>query len=303
MATFSGSEAVASGFRLIKAHPQAVLLWGAVYTLLCWLPGALVMLSIWPDMAALQEASQASGADAREILAMQTKVVGPMLLALPFSLLGMTLIFGAILRAVLTPAETARGYLRLGRPEWMMLLSFATLLVLLWFAMVFVVAILGIAFGLTAVTGEGQSPGGGAVLLGVLAVTAAGAALVWLAVRLSLAPALSFDKAKFQLFESWPLTRGQAGKIFLTYLAVLVIVALIELFLFGGLALVGLVVGWDLSSVFGGLMNGPEYDQVANPARFLIINGALNLLVAIIAYPLSYAPVATIYRSLSRAPA
>lgn len=297
MATFSGSEAVASGFRLIRAHPQAVLLWGAVYTLLCWLPGALAILALWPDMAAFQEAARASDADPAAILAMQVKMIGPMLLALPFSLLGMTLIFGAILRSVLSPQETARGYLRLGRSEWMMLLSFATLLVLLWLALVVVVAVWAIAFGAGT---AGGTPGAGAMLLGVIVFTAAVGVWVWAAVRLSLAPALSFDTGRFQIFEAWSLTRGSAGKIFLTYLAVVLIVFLIELVIFGGLALLGLLVGWDLSSVFGGLMSGPQYDQISNPARFLIINGALNLVVSMVAYPLSYAPVATIYRSLRR---
>jgi hypothetical protein len=154
--------------------------------------------------------------------------------------------------------------------------------------------VLGVLF----VASGAAKGGGGAAIFALLTVVVLGV-MVWAAARLSQAPILSFASGRFQLFESWRMTQGRAGKIVLVHLAVGLIVALIELGLLGGVALVGLASGLDVGALVRPAFGAAQFGDIDNPARFLMVNGGLGALLAMISYPLFFAPAAVIYRGLS----
>lgn len=102
-----------------------------------------------------------------------------------------------------------------------------------------------VPFGIGALLG-GVAVGG--VLAGLF--TLAGlVAMVWLFARLSPAGALTIRDEKIRFFEAWRVTRPCGGGLFASYLALLLIVAVINILVLGLLLVLGLAI---LSPVLSG---------------------------------------------------
>jgi hypothetical protein len=83
-----------------------------------------------------------------------------------------------------------------------------------------------------------------------LGLLAAVGLMLMLAVRLSLAPPLTFATGRIDLFGSWALTRGRAGRILGAYALTLALVALVYFLSALVVAAVGAVLaGGDLQTV------------------------------------------------------
>jgi hypothetical protein len=100
-------------------------------------------------------------------------------------------------------------------------------LIVLYVAEIVLFAVL-ICLGVAAVTlisvATSQAAGKGwAVLAGMLAGLAVIVGLVTAALRLSMAAPMTFAAGEFRLFQSWRVTRGHAGQIFLVAVLLLVI--------------------------------------------------------------------------------
>jgi hypothetical protein len=65
--------------------------------------------------------------------------------------------------------------------------------------------------------------------------------MIWVLLRLSMALPMSFADRQFRLFESWALTRGQAGNLFLLALLMFVILIVVEIVILGVLAVPAMV--------------------------------------------------------------
>jgi hypothetical protein len=236
MATFSISEAIGSGFGLVKRRPLSVFAWGLTYLVLGTLPALLVFGWMGPDYISFwRELLSHPGAppDAAALMPMQMKMMAVQPMMLLSSLVGRAVLTAAVFRAVLEPRNKAYASLRLGAQElWLGLLMLALTFLAAVFIVVVIVAaaLVGVAlgFGLKAA----QVDTGWIVLCEVALGLVATGLLVWVAVRLSMAGPMTFADREFRLFESWKLTKGHAWSLFfmalLLVLIMIVIVAVLE---------------------------------------------------------------------------
>ena len=278
MARIAIEAALGSGFGLIRRRPGAVLLWGLVYLALSAASFGLFgsyYLSLFTHFAAAARSGadmspQAMNAMAPQIMAMQ----GLSWLMSLISLVVTTVLYCAVFRAILHPEQSRFGYLRLGAPELLLfVLGIAAYIVVFVAAIpvVLVVALLAVALIAMHAAAAG-------VILAVLAGVAATVVLAWLALRFSMVGPMMVADGKFRLFESWVLTRGHAGALFVIAACPFLILIVAELIIAAVLMAAGVVV---LSSAAGGLANLPAFFSrppsavVAGMAPLLILAAVL----------------------------
>lgn len=289
MATFSIGEAVKSGFVLIWRNPKAIAVWGFAYFIVGLLPSILAMILVggWGK----EEESVNVGALLVSQGLSNLGLVGSILLA--------AVLASAVCRACLQPDESSRWYLRVGQQElWVglvssviaiaLVLAAVTLLSPLFFAMISV--FVGADLQITAY----------AMMLafGVAVV----AVLAWVAIRFSLAIPMSFERSAFVLLESWAMTRGHALRMFLAYISVtvsfLVLQIVVGAVFLGAAAGAALLYGARIGLSFNEVMAQPPggLALLVAPLFFVLITS-----LSAISYPITIAPVVTIYRRLSEA--
>jgi hypothetical protein len=300
MGSFSFGRAVGAGFRVIGRHPLAVLAWAAVYLVFVILPALALAAYALPALIAATKdmASHAGGPDLAQIMAFQTGVFGWQPAVWLLSVVVTTVVTGATFRAVLEPQNSRWAYLRLSRQELWLGLTLLVLVVMAFILMFLLLIPFGIGAGMTAAIAKHGGSTGAAVLMLVLLGLVAMGVLVWLGLRLSLALPMSFAQARFLLYESWDLTRGQALRMFLVYLALAVGLWLVEV------VVVILIAAWAYAH-FGGAPPRMFADGVA-PAdvfrRFwpMIVGfAAIGSVVATAIRTIFVAPLAEIYRELT----
>ena len=204
---FSATDAALEGFRITRARPSAILAWAAVQLLFVVL-ARLALIGIVGDQAqAFFSLTLFSNPEAMAKLAPVISQYTAAYLALLVVLCGV--LYPAVDRAVLRPGEGGWGWLRLGMDEARQVGVFACwMLVLLaaYLAGMVVVQIVALLVGLVL----GQA---GAFVAAVVGFLADVALVVWIGVRLSLAPPATFDRRRFALFDTWTLTRGRVGPL------------------------------------------------------------------------------------------
>jgi hypothetical protein len=184
---FSATDAALEGFRITRAHPKAVLAWAAVQlVLIALMRGAMLGLA-GDEMATISSFSYLTSGD----LPAEMQRLMPAMLRVSLADLVLMVVFNAVLyaavnRAVLGRDSAIPGWLRLGADELrqgLVLLAYYLTLVAAYFVGV-TVAVTVLAGLLSALMG---TPG--AFLGACLGVMADLALVVFLGVRLSLAPA------------------------------------------------------------------------------------------------------------------
>lgn len=250
MAKFDISAAAFAGFGVIKRNPLAPAVWGLVQVALVALP---LMLMLPTLIELFRLAAEAARTDQEPEMAQVMALQSQMMLVSPLSwigqLAGTGLIIGAVFRAVLSPADKAWFFLRFSMAEVMLVAVSIVFKILLTMALV--VGAIVVAIAAVAVY---QASEGVGVLVGVIGGLALVGAGVWAGLRFALGWPLSFDRKAFLLFESWPLTKGQAGGLFLMALLNLIVVFVIQSLVFGvvlGVAAVALVGsgGFDINAI------------------------------------------------------
>lgn len=279
MATFSIGEAAKSGFRIIREHPKAIVVWSLAYFVIVLLPqfGALALFA--PELMAGDEAATDLG---RTVLVQLIQFVTSALWGLA--------LYGAVFRAVLEPENSSRWYIRVGQQEFLLGAVYAVTSVLFGLAMVVAaIPILMLVFASGgAVGGAMVASSIAAVLIGLVGLFA----LCWAAIRLSLAFPMSFERRSFQLFESWALTRGHAARIFLANLAAGALAIILAV------AVIAVLFGFGLGA--GAIASGTGRfsgdSAIAWPS--MLVAGAVISILMTVVYTVTAAPVATMYRRL-----
>ena len=220
MADFSISKAIGSGFFLIARRPGSVIAWSMAYLLVAVVPMALMfgyLLSEMPALfAGLRHMDPKAGLSA-DVFRLQSRMMMANPLMFVTGLAGRALLVGAVYRSILEPDKRRFFSLRFSTQE-------------LWLALALFVYSMVVAFALLGVMLGGGVLGGLAWLIGSLITDPTAATLtrvvliggvviaaigvwVWVAIRLSLGPVMTFAEKEFRLHESWALTKGHAWKL------------------------------------------------------------------------------------------
>jgi hypothetical protein len=230
MSGFSASEAALEGFRITRENPRA---FGA------WVGATLLVGILGPVISVLMPAEVRHGLET--ITANETPTAGQLLDALilvaPILILGLAVqcvMAAAVYRLIFRHDDTRFGYLRLGVDELRLM---GLTLIYFGLAMVLVVGLTmasAIVVALASIGGPGVEG-----FVGLVAWLFSVGILVFVLVRLSLAPVATFAERRLAIFESWSLTRGHFWRLLSAYalaLACIVVIGMLIIVIFFGVA-------------------------------------------------------------------
>lgn len=292
MTVFSAVDAAFEGFRVTWEKPKTLLIWTGFFLVVnLLLPLALFGLGLNTQMAELEAASANPSQDpsvAMESLAALAPVYA---LLIPVGLVVQAMIAAAVFRLVLDPEDSRRHPVQFGREEaHLIVLALAyTLLSLL--AVVAAVLVGGLVAGLAAAAGASPFVGilTGFVLMG---------ALLYVAVRMSLGPVITFSEGRIAIFESWDVTRGLFWPILGSYVLAIIAVAIFYLLsLVLAAALGALLSGGDLQAV--GRLMSPDMTSIEaffSPGQVLML--LFSAFMSAVYNAVMSAPAAVIYREI-----
>jgi len=198
----------------------------------------------------------------------------------------------AMIRAVLRPKDDRLGYLRLSADELRQLgLGVLTVVVFVAVYMAALVAA-GLAAGLIAAVTGGSST---ALVFAMVAVVLV--LMTTMAVRLSLAPALTFDTGHINLFGSWPMTRGRFWPLLGTYALALGLVLVVYLLSFLVIfAISAILNGGDLANAMA-RPDTSSFRAYFTPWR--LAETGLTAIVSALVWPVLFTPPTSVYRRLT----
>jgi hypothetical protein len=246
--SFSPTDAALEGFRITRENARAFTRWVAVSFAVSVL-GALVTVSMPAEVRhALDTLRSEDTPDLRTFLE-ALLAVSPLFL---FGLIFQCMMAAAVFRVIFRHEDSRFGYLRFGADE-LRLMALTVIFVLLTIVLLAAVTLLT-----TIIAGLATMLSGAfAVRLAAVAELISIAVVVYVLVRLSLAPAATFAERRLRIFESWELTRGVFWRLFGAYvlaLCCIVVVGFFALILFTAVAgLVVILSGGqltDLSAIF-----------------------------------------------------
>jgi hypothetical protein len=275
MAQISVGGAINEGFTIIRQEPVAVLLWGLTQLVVVIASFAVVT----PFYMALFGAMQSgAGAQAFQAAAPQAMQLQAFSYVIDFLSAGVSaVIYCAVFRAVLHPERRQFGFMRVGAPELYVVLLFVGAYFALGLGLVAVIIVAAIIIGIMVALHAIWA----AVIFGVAAVIASIGAMIYFALRFALVGPMIVEDGQFHLAESWALTRGHVGALFLIALVIFFILLLAEIVL--GILLFALGLG-AVTAIAGGLQNLPTLFQ--QPPQILLAKlGPLIVLAAVIWVP------------------
>lgn len=294
MAEISVGQAVGAGFRILRREPLAVAGWAALY-LVVGVAAMALLGGMFAQFFAVLATGDGRQPEMADLMALQMQMMALQPLITLGALVLQTVMMGAIFRAVLEPEARCWAYLRLsGQELWLGLVSIVMSFAIGFGAMVLLFPVVGIAAFVGLAFRESLGPWGMA-LFGLPAALALVAVVIWVTLRLCMAYPMSFADRNFRLFESWGATRGQAGRLFLVFLAVVLVAVAIQL--------VGLLIG---AGVVAATL-GASWRSLStiDPALLFRAGGALIALLVALGSGLSAltsvittAPLADAYRQL-----
>lgn len=290
---FSATEAAFEGFRVVRRRPMALVFWSLFYIAITAAAFAVIGPSLISFVSASEQLEQSGATPTLEDFAPLFQMMGLILaVLLPLSLIASAMIYAAVARAVLRPAESAFGYLRLGMDE---VRVFVVSIVLFLVFTLAATVLFGIVGAVAGFAGAADAPALWIVV--VLLAFAFVALIIWLAVRLSLAIPITMAERRIAIFDSFQVTKGRFWS--LLGMALLAAVMSIVVGLLGSLVAmpIQLATGGGLAGLAD--LEGESLQvilQAAWPAivAWIVINAVIYALqVAVI-----YAPFSAAYRDL-----
>lgn len=259
MAQIAVGAAIGAGFGVIRRTPLSVLAWGALPAILQALAIALLAPMYLTMFGAIANAARSGSTAPPDMTAFQGQVMatsGLVQLLNLCQLLISAVIYCAVFRAVLHPEKSSYVYMRLGGPELFLVVMIFAALMATVIGVLLVILPVSIIVALVAAASHG---GGAAIaLLLPILVLAVFVAIVYLALRFALVGPMMVDDGKFHFVESWRLTRGRVGSLFLIALGLIGLGLALDLVLL--VVVLSLGVG-ALGAVAGGLQNLPALFQ------------------------------------------
>jgi hypothetical protein len=295
MTGFSATDAALEGFRITRERPKALLAWTA-FSFLVSVASVLISVSMPAETrSALQNLQGADDLDATTLLEMLA-VASPILI---FGLIVQCVMAAGVYRIILRPTdEGILHYLRLGKDE----LRLAALTLIYIVLGMMMLAAVQIAILIVAVLASAL--GSGAMnFVGTVAEIFTLGVFAYVAVRMSLAPVITFDRQRLAILDSWAVTHGQFWRLLGTYLLAiccLIVVAMLMLVLFVAVSMiVMLAMGGsvsDLTKIFQ--PDETTLRSYLNP--FMIAYMLVGSLFTAIYYAVIAAPGAVAYRELTK---
>jgi hypothetical protein len=298
MSDISVGSAVGAGFQLIGRRPVSVLVWGLLRVAFVAAVFALyapVLMGVMAEIASkAQTGAQPTPADMSQITSHMFLLQGVGYLAQFVGLFISSIVTCAIARSVIHPERRAFASLRLGAPEFfMVILSFAAGFVLVFAIMIFAIpfAILGVFLGMQHLWVPL------AVMIGVAALILV-LGLIYIAARFAFVAPMMVDDGRFHLFDAWSLTKGRVGSIVL----VGVCLALIAMVL--GLVIDGILVGLGAAALGfadGGFNNLQAFFTQTPPQQIIMTLAPSLVLLGLLLVPIQGAAMAIFIAPWARA--
>jgi hypothetical protein len=289
---FSASDAAFEGFRVVRRRPLALVFWALAYLVIYAATFALAgpaIVSMGAQAEAIGAADPASFEAFEPLLRSYMALVA---VVMPVALVLGAVLYAAVARAVLRPTESSFGYMRLGMDEVRVVVVSIALALLMLTTMVVGSFIVGLVGGFGSAVGV-PALWFVAVLLGL----ALAAAIIWLAVRLSLAVPITVAERRIAIFDSFALTRGK----FWPLLGMALLAGVLSLVV----GLLSMVVTLPLRMAMGGFnimqqLEGQDLTQMIQAAwPSLLAIGVANSIVAALQLAVVYAPFSAAYRELT----
>lgn len=297
MNEFSPADAGLEGFRITKENPRAFLLW-AMFSFAVSVAGAVITV-LMPENVRNAMATLAS--DETPDASVLLDAIISLLPLLIFGLAVQCVMAAAVYRIIMRHDDERFGYLRLG-PDEIRLMMLTLIYVVMFMVLLVLVTLVAALIG--GVAGVLSQPLG--IVVGAVAELGAIGVMIYVAVRLSLAPPETFAQRRLVLFDSWKLTHGQFWRLLGAYVlafACIIFMGILAMILFSALAGVAMLATGhefsDLSAVFA-----PDETSLRSYIHPLMIAYMLmGSVFTALYYAVIAAPGAVAYRALhDRAP-
>lgn len=298
MAAFSASDAAFEGFRITRERPLAVAIWVALYVAYQGALLILVMPRVAPFMAVMQQQAQGGGSpDTAAVMNAYQEVAPAYAILLPLALVVNALMQCAVYRSVIRPEDRGLGFIKLSADEFRVLAVQIALTLLLG---------VGVFIGLVLTTAVGAGVGAASQPIGVVVGAAMLAAVICavtlVAVRLSLAPVLTFADRDLRVFESWTATRGLFWPLLGAYVLAFFMGLLVAILVSIVSAMATAAVGWATGASATPDLNGFDAVLLTSPPVItgVLFQGVISALFSVILF----APAAAVWMRLrGRGPA
>jgi hypothetical protein len=292
MTVFSAVDAAFEGFRVTWEKPKTLLIWTGFFLVVnLLLPLALFGLGLNTQMAELEAASANPSQDPEAAMESLAALAPVYALLIPVGLVVQAMIAAAVFRLVLDPEDSRIHPVQFGREETHLILLTLAYTLLSLFAVVAAVLVGGVVAGLAAAAGA--SP-----VVGLLTGFALMGGLLYVAVRMSLGPVITFSEGRIAIFDSWAVTRGLFWPILGTYaLAIIAVAVFYLLSLVLAAALGTLISGGDLQAV--GRVMSPDMTSMEaffSPGQVLML--LFSAFMSAVYNAVMSAPAAVIYREI-----
>jgi hypothetical protein len=292
MTVFSATDAAFEGFRVTWEKPRTLLIWTGFFLVVNLLmPLALFGLGLNTSLAELEAASANPSNDPSAALESFMALAPLYGILIPVGLIVQAVIAAAVFRLILDPEDSRRHPVQFGREEARLIALSLIYTLLFILAVVAVVLVGGIAAGLMGLTGAGP-------LFGVLIGFALSGLLVYVSVRMSLGPVITFSEDRLAIFDSWRLTQGLFWPMFGTYaLAIIAILIFYLLSMILVVALGAILSGGDIAAVGKGV--NPDMSSLKayfSPGQVLML--LFGAFMSAVFNAVMSAPAAVIYREI-----
>ncbi|MDQ7018943.1 MAG: hypothetical protein Q9M33_07235 [Robiginitomaculum sp.] len=192
-------------------------------------------------------------------------------------------IYTALLRWMIKGEYGGKWFgLRFGEPELQVLVSMIAVGVVLFFGILFSLLPLGILIGLAAVMKQSGNAGLFVIMSIAYGVIWLGG-IVWASVRLAPAPALTFQRGKIQVFETFAVSKGHFWGLFFAYVLQFFVLLAMSI----GLLFVSLLVSLPFLGI-GVAMFGWQEPDMANVGAYVALAAVPLLIITITGLVVEY---------------